>query len=169
MGYIDGKYIINPTVEEEVSRLDLEVAGHKDAVNMVEAGASEITEQEMLEAIFFGHEEIQRLVDFQQQIVDHIQPVKQEFIPAERDEALVERVKSLTEEKGLKETVLTFDKQQRDENLDNLKEEIVNEFIDEEDPENELLIKEVYAILNELVKEEVRRLIADEKIRPRRP
>ncbi|HEH2556296.1 TPA: polyribonucleotide nucleotidyltransferase [Staphylococcus aureus] len=167
VGYINGKYIINPTVEEkEVSRLDLEVAGHKDAVNMVEAGASEITEQEMLEAIFFGHEEIQRLVEFQQQIVDHIQPVKQEFIPAERDEALVERVKSLTEEKGLKETVLTFDKQQRDENLDNLKEEIVNEFIDEEDPENELLIKEVYAILNELVKEEVRRLIADEKIRP---
>ncbi|MBH4638781.1 polyribonucleotide nucleotidyltransferase, partial [Staphylococcus aureus] len=118
VGYIDGKYIINPTVEEkEVSRLDLEVAGHKDAVNMVEAGASEITEQEMLEAIFFGHEEIQRLVDFQQQIVDHIQPVKQEFIPAERDEALVERIKSLTEEKGLKETVLTFDKQQRDEKI----------------------------------------------------
>lgn len=167
VGFIDGKYVINPTVEEkEVSRLDLEVAGHKDAVNMVEAGASEITEQEMLEAIFFGHEEIKRLVDFQQQIIDHIQPIKQEFIPVERDEALVERVKSLTEEKGLKETVLTFDKQQRDENLDNLKEEIVNEFVDEEDPENELLIKEVYAILNDLIKEEVRRLIADEKIRP---
>ncbi|MDN8893979.1 polyribonucleotide nucleotidyltransferase, partial [Staphylococcus aureus] len=86
-------------------------------------------------------------------------------IPVERDEALVERVKSLTEEKGLTETVLTFDKQQRDENLDNLKEEIVNDFIDEEDPENELLIKEVYAILNELVNEEVRRLISDVKIR----
>lgn len=167
VGFIDGKYVINPTVEEkEVSRLDLEVAGHKDAVNMVEAGASEITEQEMLEAIFFGHEEIKRLVDFQQQIIDHIQPVKQEFIPVERDEALVERVKSLTEEKGLKETVLTFDKQQRDDNLDNLREEIVSEFVDEEDPENELLIKEVYAILNDLIKEEVRRLIADEKIRP---
>ncbi|WP_047558446.1 polyribonucleotide nucleotidyltransferase [Staphylococcus schweitzeri] len=167
VGFIDGKYVINPTVEEkEVSRLDLEVAGHKDAVNMVEAGASEITEQEMLEAIFFGHEEIKRLVDFQQQIIDHIQPVKQEFIPVERDEALVERVKSLTEEKGLKETVLTFDKQQRDDNLDNLKEEIVSKFVDEEDPENELLIKEVYAILNDLIKEEVRRLIADEKIRP---
>ena len=102
MGYIDGKYIINPTVEEKSFSFRLEVAGHKDAVNMVEAGASEITEQEMLEAIFFGHEEIQRLVEFQQQIVDHIQPVKQEFIPAERDEALVERVKSLTEEKDLK-------------------------------------------------------------------
>ena len=92
VGYIDGKYIINPTVEEkEVSRLDLEVAGHKDAVNMVEAGASEITEQEMLEAIFFGHEEIQRLVDFQQQIVDHIQPVKQNLFQQSVMEALVER------------------------------------------------------------------------------
>ena len=167
VGYIDGKYVINPTLEQkEVSLLDLEVAGHKDAVNMVEAGASEITEQEMLEAIFFGHEEIKRLVAFQEKVVEHIQPVKKEFIPVERDEELVQRVKSLTEEKGLKETVLTFDKQQRDENLDALKAEIATEFVDEADPENELLIDEVYAILNDLVKEEVRRLIADEKIRP---
>ena len=167
VGYIDGKYVINPTLEQkEVSRLDLEVAGHKDAVNMVEAGASEITEQEMLEAIFFGHEEIKRLVAFQEEVVEHIQPVKKEFIPVERDEELVQRVKSLTEEKGLKETVLTFDKQQRDENLDALKAEIATEFVDEADPENEFLIDEVYAILNDLVKEEVRRLIADEKIRP---
>lgn len=167
VGYIDGTYMINPTLEQkEVSRLDLEVAGHKDAVNMVEAGASEITEQEMLEAIFFGHEEIKRLVAFQEEVVEHIQPVKKEFIPVERDEELVQRVKSLTEEKGLKETVLTFDKQQRDENLDALKAEIATEFVDEADPENELLIDEVYAILNDLVKEEVRRLIADEKIRP---
>lgn len=167
VGYVDGKYVINPTVaEKEVSRLDLEVAGHKDAVNMVEAGASEITESEMLEAIFFGHDEIKRLVAFQQEIIDYIQPEKQAFIPVERDEALVEKVKSLTEAKGLKDTVLTFDKQQRDINLDALKEDIVAEFIDEEDPDNEALIKEVFAILNDLVKEEVRRLIADEKIRP---
>ena len=71
--------------------------------------------------------------------------------------------KSLTEDKGLKDTVLTFDKQQRDENLDALKEEVVGHFLDEEDPENETLVKEVYAILNDLIKEEVRRLIADEK------
>ena len=167
VGYVDGKYVINPTLEQkEQSRLDLEVAGHKDAVNMVEAGASEITEQEMLEAIFFGHDEIKRLVEFQQQIVDHLQPVKSEFIPVERDEALVSRVQALTEEKGLKETVLTFDKKQRDDNLDELKAEIAAEFIDEADSENELLINEVHAILNDLVKEEVRRLIADEKIRP---
>lgn len=167
VGYIDGEYVINPTLEQkEVSRLDLEVAGHKDAVNMVEAGASEITEKEMLEAIFFGHEEIKRLVAFQEEVVEHIQPVKKEFVPVERDEELVNKVKALTEEKGLKETVLTFDKQQRDENLDTLKAEIATEFVDEADPENELLIDEVYAILNDLVKEEVRRLIADEKIRP---
>ena len=167
VGYVDGKYVINPTLEQkEQSRLDLEVAGHKDAVNMVEDGASEITEKEMLEAIFFGHDEIKRLVEFQQQIVDHLQPVKSEFIPVERDEALVSRVQALTEEKGLKETVLTFDKKQRDDNLDELKAEIAAEFIDEADPENELLINEVHAILNDLVKEEVRRLIADEKIRP---
>lgn len=167
VGFIDGKYVINPTVEEkEVSRLDLEVTGHKDAVNMVEAGASEITEQEMLEAIFFGHEEIKRLVAFQEEVVEHIQPTKKEFVPVERDEELVNRVKALTEEKGLKETVLTFDKQKRDENLDALKAEIATEFVDEADPENDLLIDEVYAILNDLVKEEVRRLIADEKIRP---
>ena len=167
VGYIDGEYVINPTLEQkEVSRLDLEVAGHKDAVNMVEAGASEITEKEMLEAIFFGHEEIKRLVAFQEEVVEHIQPVKKEFVPVERDEELVNKVKALTEEKGLKETVLTFDKQQREENLDALKAEIATEFVDEADPENELLIDEVYAILNDLVKEEVRRLIADEKIRP---
>ena len=59
----------------------------------------------------------------------------------ERDEDLVEKVKSLTEDKGLKDTVLTFDKQQRDENLDALKEEVVGHFLDEEDPENETLVK----------------------------
>ena len=117
----------------------------------------------MLEAIFFGHKEIQRLVDFQQEIVNHIQPEKKAFVPVEKDESLIEQVKQLTEANGLKDTVLTFDKQQRDINLDALKEKVASEFIDEADPENETLIKEVYSILNDLVKEEVRRLIADEK------
>lgn len=75
---------------------------------MVEAGASEITEEEMLEAIFFGHKEIQRLVDFQQEIVNHIQPEKKTFVPVEKDESLIEQVKQLTEANGLKDTVLTL-------------------------------------------------------------
>ncbi|ASE35945.1 polyribonucleotide nucleotidyltransferase [Staphylococcus pettenkoferi] len=167
VGYVDGEYVINPTVEQkEQSRLDLEVAGHKDAVNMVEAGASEITEEEMLEAIFFGHEEIKRLVQFQEDIIEHLQPEKQEFVPPEEDEALITKVTELTHSKGLKEAVLTFDKKQRDENIEALKAEVLAEFEDEEDPENEALLAEVSSIFGDLVKAEVRRLITEEKIRP---
>lgn len=167
VGYIDEEYVINPTVEQkEQSRLDLEVAGHKDAVNMVEAGASEITEEEMLEAIFFGHEEIKRLVQFQEDIIEHFQPEKQEFVPPEEDEALITKVTELTHSKGLKEAVLTFDKKQRDENIEALKAEVLAEFEDEEDPENEALLDEVSSIFGDLVKAEVRRLITEEKIRP---
>ena len=167
VGYIDEEYVINPTVEQkEQSRLDLEVAGHKDAVNMVEAGASEITEEEMLEAIFFGHEEIKRLVQFQEDIIEHFQPEKQEFVPPEEDEALITKVTELTHSKGLKEAVLTFDKKQRDENIETLKAEVLAEFEDEEDPENEALLDEVSSIFGDLVKAEVRRLITEEKIRP---
>ncbi|WP_145468257.1 polyribonucleotide nucleotidyltransferase [Staphylococcus pettenkoferi] len=167
VGYVDGEYVINPTVEQKAqSHLDLEVAGHKDAVNMVEAGASEITEEEMLEAIFFGHEEIKRLVQFQEDIIEHLQPEKQEFVPPEEDEALITKVTELTHSKGLKEAVLTFDKKQRDENIEALKAEVLAEFEDEEDPENEALLDEVSSIFGDLVKAEVRRLITEEKIRP---
>lgn len=90
VGLVDGQYVINPNLEQKaVSRLDLEVAGHKDAVNMVEAGASEITEAEMLEAILFGHEEIKRLCAFQEEIIAHLQPEKQEFIPEEKIKRLL--------------------------------------------------------------------------------
>lgn len=167
VGYVDGQYVINPTVEQkEQSRLDLEVAGHKDAVNMVEAGASEITEKEMLDAIFFGHEEIKRLVAFQEEIIDYLKPEKSEFIPVERDAEVEEKVTALTLEKGLKEAIQTFDKKEREENIDAVRDEIIEIFEDEEDPENEALLAEVNAILNDLVKEEVRCQIADEKVRP---
>lgn len=69
----DGTFIINPTADElEQSDLDLVVAGTKDAINMVEAGADEVSEDVMLEAIMFGHEEIQRLIAFQEQIVQEV-------------------------------------------------------------------------------------------------
>ncbi|MDO5375596.1 MAG: polyribonucleotide nucleotidyltransferase [Staphylococcus rostri] len=167
VGYIDGAYVINPNLEQkEVSRLDLEVAGHKDAVNMVEAGASEITESEMLEAILFGHEEIKRLCAFQQEIIDTMQPEKQVFVPEEKDQALIDRVIELTQQEGLNQAILTFDKQEREANLDAIKERVLAQFEDAEDPENEAVLKEVNATINKLIKEEVRRLIADEKIRP---
>ncbi|WP_281190719.1 polyribonucleotide nucleotidyltransferase [Staphylococcus schleiferi] len=167
VGLVDGQYVINPNLEQKaVSRLDLEVAGHKDAVNMVEAGASEITEAEMLEAILFGHEEIKRLCAFQEEIIAHLQPEKQEFIPEEKNQTLIDSVTEMTQNEGLNQAIQTVEKQEREENLDAIKERVLANFEDEEDPENEALLKEVNAIINTLIKEEVRRLIADEKIRP---
>lgn len=167
VGLVDGQYVINPNLEQKaVSRLDLEVAGHKDAVNMVEAGASEITEAEMLEAILFGHEEIKRLCAFQEEIIAHLQPEKQEFIPEEKNQTLIDSVTEMTQIEGLNQAIQTVEKQEREENLDTIKERVLANFEDEEDPENEALLKEVNAIINTLIKEEVRRLIADEKIRP---
>ncbi|EGQ1646644.1 TPA: polyribonucleotide nucleotidyltransferase [Staphylococcus pseudintermedius] len=167
VGYVDGEYVINPNLEQrEKSRLDLEVAGHKDAVNMVEAGASEITEAEMLEAILFGHEEIKRLCAFQEEIIAHLQPEKREFIPEEKNQTLIDLVTQMTKDENLNGAIQTFDKQERDANLDAIKERILANFENEEDPENEALLKEVGTIINTLIKDEVRRLIADEKIRP---
>ncbi|PXA17892.1 polyribonucleotide nucleotidyltransferase [Staphylococcus pseudintermedius] len=167
VGYVDGEYVINPNLEQrEKSRLDLEVAGHKDAVNMVEAGASEITEAEMLEAILFGHEEIKRLCAFQEEIIAHLQPEKREFIPEEKNQTLIDSVTQMTKDENLNGAIQTFDKQERDANLYAIKERILANFENEEDPENEALLKEVGTIINTLIKDEVRRLIADEKIRP---
>ncbi|EJA1951835.1 polyribonucleotide nucleotidyltransferase [Staphylococcus pseudintermedius] len=167
VGYVDSEYVINPNLEQrEKSRLDLEVAGHKDAVNMVEAGASEITEAEMLEAILFGHEEIKRLCAFQEEIIAHLQPEKREFIPEEKNQTLIDSVTQMTKDENLNGAIQTFDKQERDANLDAIKERILANFENEEDPENEALLKEVGTIINTLIKDEVRRLIADEKIRP---
>ncbi|MDE9957513.1 polyribonucleotide nucleotidyltransferase, partial [Staphylococcus pseudintermedius] len=123
VGYVDGEYVINPNLEQrEKSRLDLEVAGHKDAVNMVEAGASEITEAEMLEAILFGHEEIKRLCAFQEEIIAHLQPEKREFIPEEKNQTLIDSVTQMTKDENLNGAIQTFDKQERDANLDAIKE-----------------------------------------------
>ncbi|REH74852.1 polyribonucleotide nucleotidyltransferase [Staphylococcus felis] len=167
VGYVDGQYVINPNLEQkEKSRLDLEVAGHKDAVNMVEAGASEISEAEMLEAIFFGHEEIKRLCAFQEEIIAHLKPEKQEFVPVEKNQSLIDEVTSLTEEKQLKAAIQTFDKKEREYNIETIKQDILSKYENEDDEENEALLSEVSQIVDSLVKEEVRRLIADEKVRP---
>ncbi|MGV3033370.1 hypothetical protein ACED91_11990, partial [Staphylococcus chromogenes] len=167
VGYVDGEYVINPNLEQKAqSRLDLEVAGHKDAINMVEAGASEITEAEMLDAILFGHQEIQRLCAFQEEIIAHIQPEKHEFVPAEKNETLIDSVKAKAEDYKLNDAIQTMEKQAREANLDAVKEALLAENMNEKDPENKELLKEVNSIINPLIKGEVRRLFADEKVGP---
>ena len=167
VGLVDGEFVINPNVEQrEVSLLDLQVAGHKDAINMVEAGAKEVTEETMLNAILFGHKEIQRLVEFQEAIIEGIQPEKAEFIPVEIEASFEETVRAKAEALDIISAIRTEEKQQRDINISAVKEEVLNDFTNEEDPDNEEVLKDVSKVLDALVKEEVRRLITEDKVRP---
>ncbi|MDT0710655.1 polyribonucleotide nucleotidyltransferase [Mammaliicoccus sciuri] len=167
VGLVDGEFVINPDVEQrEVSLLDLQVAGHKDAINMVEAGAKEVTEETMLNAILFGHKEIQRLVEFQEAIIEDIQPEKAEFIPVEIEASFEETVRAKAEALDIISAIRTEEKQQRDINISAVKEEVLNDFTNEEDPDKEEVLKDVSKVLDALVKEEVRRLITEDKVRP---
>ncbi|MFD1066271.1 polyribonucleotide nucleotidyltransferase [Oceanobacillus locisalsi] len=164
VGRVDGELIINPTVEqEEKSDIDLTVAGTKDAINMVEAGADEVPEDVMLEAIMFGHEEIKRLVAFQEEIVQAFGKEKFEVETAEAEETLVEKIEAEAKEK-LVEAIQVVEKHARDEAIDKVKQEIVDKY--EEEEAEEETIKQVKSVLDSLVKEEVRRLITKEKVRP---
>ncbi|UBH14065.1 polyribonucleotide nucleotidyltransferase [Macrococcus armenti] len=168
VGLVDDKFIINPNVaEREVSTLDLQVAGHFDAVNMVEAGAKEVPEDKMLEAIMFGHAEIKKLVEFQQSIIAEIQPVKSEFVPVETDDELEAKVEQLAEKLGLSKAIQTQEKVAREENITAIKLQVIKAF----EGEDETVITAVNKKFDALIKEEVRRLITEEKVRPdgRRP
>ncbi|WP_152656354.1 polyribonucleotide nucleotidyltransferase [Oceanobacillus sp. CFH 90083] len=164
VGRVDGELIINPTIEQEAkSDIDLTVAGTKDAINMVEAGADEVPEDVMLEAIMFGHEEIKRLVAFQEEIIQVFGKEKFEVVVSEIDEALVQKVEAEAKEKLL-EAIQVVEKHAREDAIDAVKQEIVEKYEDEE--AEEATIKQVKSVLDKLVKEEVRRLITKEKVRP---
>lgn len=166
VGLIDGEFILNPSVEQlEASELDLQVAGTKDAVNMVEAGAKEVPEETMLKAIMFGHEEIKKMVQFQEEILQDIDPEKREVELEEKDVELQDDISSKASEHGLFEAIKEHEKQTRDEKISEAKEKVLETF-DEEDENYEETYKAAKGILNNLVKEEVRRLITDEKLRP---
>lgn len=164
VGRIDDQFIINPTVDQlEKSDINLVVAGTKDAINMVEAGADEVPEEIMLEAIMFGHEEIKRLIAFQEEIVAAVGKEKSEIKLFEIDEELNEKVKALAEEDLLK-AIQVHEKHAREDAINEVKNAVVAKFEDEEHDED--TIKQVKQILSKLVKNEVRRLITEEKVRP---
>ncbi len=164
VGRIDGKFIINPTVDQmEQSDIDLTVAGTKDAINMVEAGAKEVPEETMLEAIMFGHEEIKRLIAFQEDIVREVGKAKREVELFQLDAELEKEVRSLCEE-SLIAAIQVEEKHAREDAIQAVKDEVIEEFIEREVDEE--TIHQIRQVLEELVKEEVRRLITVEKIRP---
>ena len=131
VGYVDGEYVINPTVEQrENSLMDLTVAGTKEAVLMVEAGAKEVSEEVMLKAILFAHEQVKRLVAWQEEIVAEIGVEKKEFplvLPGEDVKAAV-REFALDKVKWCFET---FDRQERQAREDQVNAETMEHFATE--------------------------------------
>ncbi|MEQ6375374.1 polyribonucleotide nucleotidyltransferase [Bacillaceae bacterium S4-13-58] len=164
VGRVDGEFIINPTVDqEEKSDIYLSVAGTKDAVNMVEAEAKEVPEDVMLEAIMFGHEEIKRLIAFQEKIVAQVGKEKMQVKLLETPKDLEEEVSDKAKEKLLR-AIRVEEKHAREDAISEVKKEIVSQYEKEEADEEK--IKLVEKILDKMVKEEVRRLITKEKVRP---
>ncbi len=164
VGRINGEFVLNPTVEQlEQSDIDLTVAGTNDAVNMVEAGAKEVPEEVMLEAIMFGHDAIKEIIRFQEQIVAEIGKEKMELNLYEIDPAINTRVREMAEADMLK-AIQVVEKHARQEAIDAVNARVIDVFEQEEVTEKEL--KQVKEVLNKIVKEEVRRLITDEKVRP---
>lgn len=162
VGLIDGKFIINPNSEErEISDLNLVVAGTKDAVMMVEAGANFVSEEVMLNAILTGHDEIKKICSFIEEIVQDCGKEKVNYLVFMPDKEVEERVRTLATEK-LSQALNTVDKAERDQKVDLVKEETINALSEEFSD----FAKDIKEVLDSIIKEEVRRLITEEGIRP---
>ncbi len=162
VGMIDGEFIINPDVaQREKSRLSLVVAGTKDAVMMVESGANEISEEEMLNAILFAHEEIKKVVSFIADIEAQIGKEKMEPMVYHPDEAIEAKVRAFAADK-VAWSLDTFDRHEREVRGDKVKADTIEAF-KAEYPDS---AKDIGAILYTLTKEVVRDKIINRKIRP---
>ena len=162
MGLVDGDLIVNPTsLQREKSDLNLTVSGTKDAIMMVEAGANEISEKTMLSAIIKAHEEIKKLVAFQEEIVQEIGKEKMKVELFKPDETIETEIREFALEK-LRDAIKTVDKQERQDNVDKVKELTLETFL-EKYPEDQRSIDEV---LYNIEKEEVRKMITEDGIRP---
>ncbi len=166
LGRVDGRFIINPTSEQSSkSEMDLIIAGTKDAVTMVEAGAKEVPEEIILEAIFFAHEEIKKIVAFQEAIQEAEGKPKIEVEEEAVDPELAEAVKEYALPKLLA-ALKTSEKLERENNLEQAKEETKAYFQEKlGEEEYELKVKAIEEILDTVIKDEVRKMIFNERIR----
>ncbi len=169
VGYIDGEYVLNPTAEQlENGDIHLSVAGTKEAVTMVEAGAREVSEEVMLEAIMFGHEKIKEICAEQDKFLSQFEIEKYEFEKAEVDAEIKEYLDSY--EKELEEAIMTPGKLEKYEAIDNLEiklyEDFLNKLESEEKEISETLEKEFKNYYHDLEKKIVREAILYKKYRP---
>ena len=162
VGLVDGQFLINPTFEQrEKSDMYLVVSGTKDAIMMVEAGSNEVSEEVMLNAILFAHEEIKKICDFVQDIANEIGKEKDEYFvfkPLEEVEVAVTEFAS----QKMKDAIKTVDKQERQENMEKVKDETMEHF-EEIYPDN---MKDVDEVIYSITKKEVRNMIVKDKVRP---
>lgn len=161
VGYVDGKFIVNPNKDQrEKTSLDLTVAGTADAINMVEAGANELSEDEMLEAMMVAHAEIKEICAFIQTIIDDIGKEKME-VCEEVETELQRKIKDKYTQ-DIKNSIRTTDKVQREDDINAIEEKCKEDFL-EEFPESE---DEIHKTVDSIMKKEVRRMISIDKIRP---
>ena len=169
VGRVNGEFIINPTTDEaELSDIELTVAGTVDAINMVEAGAKEVSEEDMLEALMFGHEAIKELCNFQKEIMAEVGQEKMEYEVLEISD---EVRKTVTEycAKRLDEALRIKDKLTKYNAIDELKEEIVAKYEEEnsdlDDEELRKLLTSVKLVFGEIEYEIFRTIVVKEKLR----
>lgn len=171
VGRVNGEYVLNPTIEQqEQSDIDLTVAGTKKAINMVESGAKEVSEEDMLGALLFGFEAIKEMVAFQEEVVSQVGKEKMEVVLLQLDPELKKAIYDANYQ-TMKTAVLTEEKLAREEEIENVKAMIIAEYeaiaadIEDEEEASQLL-KEVKQITEDLEKDVVRELITIDKIRP---
>ncbi|SHE83868.1 polyribonucleotide nucleotidyltransferase [Caldanaerobius fijiensis DSM 17918] len=161
VGLVDGKFVLNPVLSErEKSTLHLTVSGTKDAIMMVEAGGNEIPEDVMLDAIMFAHEEIKKIVEFQEKIIAEVGKPKMEYTVFTPDEQVEKEVREYATEK-IREALLSDDKQKRTENLDKVNEEVMQLFL-EKYPEKQ---KDIDEVLYNITKEQMRKMVIEDGYR----
>ena len=170
VGRVNGEFIINPTTEEaEISDIDLTVAGTKDAINMVESSAKEVKEDDMLEALMFGHEAIKELIAFEEKIIAEIGEEKMEYEKLEISDELKEEVVKLVE-KPLDKALRIKDKLEKYGKIDEIKENLVAKYQEEnedklKDIELKELITKVLLVFHEVEYETFRKIVVLEKQR----
>ena len=163
IGHVDGKFIVNPTVAEtEASDIDLTVSGTKEAILMVEAGAKEVSEETMLDAIMFAHEEIKKQVAFQEKIVEDLGVTKTDKIAFDEIDTDIDRAVREYADQKMDEMLTEYDRHVRDDIEDALTNEVLEHFA-EIYPEHEKMIGQ---ILYNMKKEKVRHKILYKGIRP---
>ena len=169
VGRVNGEFIINPTPDElEKSDIDLTVAGTTEAINMVEAGSKEVSEEDMLEALMFGHEAVKELCEFQKTIIEEIGLPKMEYEKLDITDKLREEVKSLAADK-LDSAMRIKEKLAKYEAIDNVKKEVVSKYEEEnsdlDKDELNILLTKVKLVLESIEYDIFRSITVNEKTR----